>query len=159
MAVFRYWVFLLAIAGVAEADSWQKARAVPSDSERSEPGEMLIVPEDARDMRLAAAHLAYTTWSEQLFGALTSPGQTADWREFLGMDVGLGLAYKQMAEGAYNDQRYAEAAELFSIARDFLPDDLELLRSLGFALKSSGRYEESLEVLEIAQQPPAVRNP
>jgi tetratricopeptide (TPR) repeat protein len=154
-SAFRLSVCLLLAAPAIQAEPgarWQSARVAPESGATSGPrSEIMLVPSGARDTRLAAAHHAYSLWTQQLQAAVVTPGQSEDWRGFLGMEVGLGEAYKQMGEAAYNDNKFSEAAELFSVAHDFLPNDLDLLQKLGFSLKSAGRYEESLARLEAAK--------
>ncbi|MBI1321460.1 MAG: tetratricopeptide repeat protein [Candidatus Hydrogenedens sp.] len=143
-------VFSLA-AHADESARTQVARLEPAEPDAGTPSaEVLLVGNGAQDIRLAAAHHAYTLWTQQMQGALVTDDQADDWRGFLGMDIAAGEAYKQLGEAAFNESRYTDAAELFAIARDFLPQDGELLKNLGFSLKSAGRYEEALEVLRDA---------
>jgi tetratricopeptide (TPR) repeat protein len=108
----------------------------------------MLVPEGAREPVLMAAHHAYTVWSQQFVtGALVEESQTGEWKSFLGMDVRMGEAYRQMGATAYQEGRYEEATKLLSIAVDFLDADASLLGELGYSQKSIGQYERAIESL------------
>jgi len=113
--------------------------------------ERVLVPDDAREPVLLAAHHAYTVWSQQFTtGALLQEPQTEAWKEFLGMDVRMGDAYRQMGATAYQEGRFEDAAKLLATAVDFLEEDASLLGELGYSQKTVGQYERAVKVLSKA---------
>lgn len=114
------------------------------------PREKVIYPDESRDLPLLAAHHAYTVWSQQFMGATLSDDQTSAWKEFLGMDVRLGDAYRQLGAAAFKDGKLQEAVKLLSTAADFLEPDADLLGQLGFAQKTMGQYERGAKALQQA---------
>lgn len=114
--------------------------------------EIMLVPPAAREPILLAAHHAYTVWSQQFMGALLEPSQTEAWREFQGMDIRIGDAYRQMGQSAYQEGRLEDAIKMLTVAADYLPEDTELLASLGYALKETGKYERAVEKLKRASE-------
>lgn len=57
---------------------------------------------------------------------------------------------KRLAITAYDQEKHDESSRLLSLALLLDPADVDLLRRLGFALKSIGRYEEAHDALAAA---------
>ena len=68
----------------------------------------------------------------------------------LGPHEGLTQASKNAAMTTYNAEKNAEAVPLLLWAHVLDPADTDLLRRLGFALKSTGRYEYAHDALVLA---------
>jgi tetratricopeptide (TPR) repeat protein len=144
----------LACSGAAfAAEPLQLARLEPASIPAPMPGkEKLILPQQAREPVLLAAHHAYTVWSQQFMGVTLRDDQTSAWREFLGMDIRMGDAFRQMGATAYSEGKFEDAYKLLTTAMDFLEPDVELYSQLGYTAKSVGRYEKALEVLRKASE-------
>lgn len=99
---------------------------------------------------LAMATGDYAILAHQTAAALLGKDSAKAWRGFLGFDPGLGAAYRMSGMLAYDDENYGLAAPLLAAAYDYLPDDVELMGRLGFALKETGDYEKALDRLFMA---------
>ncbi len=99
---------------------------------------------------LAMAAGDYVMLAHQTAAALLGKDSAKAWRGFLGMDPALGEAYRISGMLAYEEENYEVAAPLLIAAYDYLPDHVELMGRLGFALKETGDYERALDRLFLA---------
>lgn len=103
-----------------------------------------------QDRKVAMAADVYALWSQQLTGAVLSGDSLRAWQRFLGMDMSLPAAARQLGMEAYDISDFTNAAALLEIAHDFDPGDLDLRGFLAFAYKETGRYEKALDMLQLA---------
>lgn len=144
---------LLLISAHASATPVVSSRIEPLPGSAAIAGtEVVLVPPAAREPVLMAAHHAYTVWSQQFMGTLLQPEQTTAWKEFLGMDIRLGDAYRQMGQSSFQEGRLEDTIKMLSVAKDFLPEDPDMLAALGYAQKETGRYEDAIVNLKRASE-------
>lgn len=129
------------------------ARLTHDAAERSAPAPENPVPPPSAmhgipPMAMAAGD--YVMLAHQTAAALLGKDSAKVWRGFLGMEPALGEAFRIKGMMAYEEENYEVAAPLLSAAYDYLPDDVELMGRLGFALKETGDYERALDRLFLA---------
>lgn len=138
-------LFPIAAALPCQAELVRDAAALRNATAAQADNEVVFIPEAAREPVLLAAHHAYTLWSQQfLAGAILEDEQTEAWRSFLGMDVRMGEAYRQMGATAYQEGRFEDAVKMLTVAVDFLDEDASLLGELGYSQKTIGHYEQAV---------------
>lgn len=69
------------------------------------------------------------------------------WNGFLGLGDLLVSTAPEMAKQFYEQQNFAAAAPYYEVLHRLYPADREIAKRLGFALKETGRYEESHDLL------------
>ncbi|MFP4502322.1 MAG: tetratricopeptide repeat protein [Candidatus Hydrogenedentota bacterium] len=102
---------------------------------------------NAPDASSAPAASGETLQHTHPLGADPGLGQL---RDFLGAGGRMGRLASDAAYDTYNAENYGAAVNRLYVAHVFAPDDAEVLRCLGFAAKSWGRYELAYDALQLA---------